>query len=130
MIPSLPPQNRKSGDRDACGRTESSLCLQGPRYTQLSALLSSASQCCLPSGCNVTRDASGDTSSLIIQGSEGEALSMSLLKDEQHFPSSCPMGQGAVCGHPNTGPWQGAWNAGMESCHSRVLGARMGGEIC
>lgn len=27
-------KNRKSGDRDAHGRTESSPCLQGPRYTQ------------------------------------------------------------------------------------------------
>lgn len=54
------------------------------------------------------------TSSHIIQGSKGEALSMSLLKDEQHFSSSCPTGQGTVCGHSNTGPWQGAWNAGKE----------------
>lgn len=87
-----------------------------------------ADQCCLPSGCHMARDASGDTSPHIIQGNKGETLSMSLLKDEQHFPSSCPVGQGAVCDHTNTGPWQKAWNAGKESCHSRVLGARMGGE--
>ena len=76
----------------------------------ISALLSSVDQCCLHLGYNMTIDASGDTSSHTIQGSEGEVLSMSLLKDEQHFLSSCPTDQVAVCGHTSTDPWQGAWN--------------------
>lgn len=103
------PQNRKSEDREAHGKAGSS---SVSARTQISALLSSAGQCCLHSGYNMAVDASGNISSHnSIQGRDGEALSMFLLKDEQHFPSSCPsrflfhlLGWVTVCGHTNTIP--------------------------
>lgn len=116
--PSLSHRTRSLETGKLMTRPAAPQCQQGPRHTLLSSLLSSVVQCCLHSGYNMAIDSSSNTfSHNSIQGRDGEALSMSLLKDEQHFPSSCPSrflfhlpGQLTVCGHTKTSPWQGAWN--------------------